>query len=288
EDAEYALPLSRGEVLRRIYDLRLDFEDRGVPPAESERGPDSLEIKLPPDTRGDALAQLLRAVDAKVEVRDASGGGSELVLLSGSSYERRNLEADSVRAEFERLVVERLQRNEANPVHAPPLAFGTELRLGPTAVVAPISLTVPRDRVTISLARPASLAIAEIAPDGRWHLLYPARQEDERILPAGTHTLETTCAGVSTGDPFPPRAVVPACAVTRPVTPREVADGGVLPGSLAIIATDVTLRREVVRARVEGYSGYPYFSDPSYSPLVKAVRDSGGRRWAGIQTYLRR
>jgi hypothetical protein len=89
--------------------------------------------------------------------------------------------------------------------------------------------------------------------------------------------------------------------LARPVTPLEVAtvsrrrtgrcrpgEARVEPASLALIATDVRLPRDTVQAQVEGYCGYTYFFDPSYSPLVKAVRAAGSRKWAAVEVYLRR
>ncbi|HET7464918.1 MAG TPA: hypothetical protein VFJ82_26985 [Longimicrobium sp.] len=298
-ETTYTLELSRGEVLRRIYDLRLSFRDEEAPPPQSAAGPDSISVLLPPDGPGDTL-HAWGALSVRAAVADRPGGGSTLALVSAASHDRGMLQPDRVRARFERQVVERLRRNEPNRVHVAPYVAGTQSDIGP-AIVAPRSLAESRAQVTISLRLPAYVALVEITPDDEWRLLYPARPEDERRLPAGTHTLATACAAEPAAAPLPPTRAIPPCALARPVTPREVAtvtrtptkgchtgEVRVAPGSLALIATDVPLPRAAVQAQVEGYCGYTYFFDPGFSPLVKAVRAAGGRRWAAVEVYLRR
>jgi len=298
-ETSYPLDLSRGEVLRRSYDLRLSFRDEEAPPPQSAAGPDSLRIMLPPERLADT-AHAYGAVTVTAVVADRPGGGSTLALLSAISHDQGMLQPDRVRTRFERQVVERLRRNEPNRVHIAPYVEGTQPDIGP-AILAPRSLTESRAEVTISLERPAYVALVEITPDEEWHLLYPAIPGDERLLPAGTHTLATDCAVLPETEPLPPGRAIPACALARPVTPLEAATvtrtrmGGcrtgearVTPGSLALIATDVPLARATVQAQVEGKCGYTYFFDSSASPLVKAVRAAGGRRWAAVEVYLRR
>lgn len=298
-ETTYALDLSRGEVLRQIYALRLSYRDEGVPPRQSGAGLDSIEVVLPPERPGDA-SETWNALSVLATVADRPGGGSTLALVGAVSRNRHIRDPEQVRARFERLVVERLRRNEPNPVHATAYVAGTRQEIGP-AILAPTSLAESRARVTISLKQPAYVALVEITPDDEWRLLYPTRPEDERQLPAGTHTLTTACAGEPAAAPLPPAGAIPPCALARPVTPREAATvtrtvtGGcragtvrVAAGSLALIATDVPLPRATVQAHVQGYCGYTYFYDPGYSPLVKAVRAAGSRKWAAVEVYLRR
>jgi hypothetical protein len=298
-ETAYPLELSRGEVLRRMYDLRLSFRDETVPPGQRAAGPDSVNVVLPPEPRGDTL-NVWGALTVTATVADRPGGGSILALVSAASHDRRATDPERVRARFERQVVERIRRNEPNRVHVAPYVAGTQRDISP-AILAPRSLTESRAQVTISLRLPAYVALVEIAPDDQWRLLYPTRPEDERRLPAGTHTLRTACAGEPATAPLPPGRAIPPCGLARPVTPLEAATvtrtltGGchtgevrVAPASLALIATDVPLPRATVQTHVQGYCGYTYFFDPGSSPLVKAVRAARGRRWAAVEVYLRR
>ncbi len=301
----YAVPLTRGEVLRRIYDLRLGFHDADTPPGESAQGPDTLNLTLPPavDASG-AVRPAWDVITVTVVVADAPGGESTLALVSASGSEVKRMAPDSVRRRFEAEIVEHVRRNEPGRVHVSPYVAGNEPSFAPR-ILAPRSLAEPRASVTVSLARPAYVALVEVTPDGAWRLLYPVTAEDEGRLDAGSHTLATACAGEPDADPAAPGRPVPPCARARAVTPRDVGMlsrtprpaggcdtgpsfgvGG--PGMLVLVATDVPLRRATLQAHVDGYCGSTYAFSPELSPLVKAVRASGGRHWAVVEGMLRR
>ncbi|HYH81221.1 MAG TPA: hypothetical protein VEX86_15565 [Longimicrobium sp.] len=305
--ASYTLPLTRSEVLRRVYELRLDYGDRGVPHAESARGPDTLDLTLAPARSAIVTRSQSpwRTVMVDAIVADRREGGSTITLVRASSPDKADMMVDAVRLRFERGIVEPLRRNQPSPVQPIPQVDGPDRAFAPR-VLTPESLTESRARVTISLARPAHVALVEVTPDEDWRLIYPTRSEDEALLPAGTHTLATACANEpAQAPPVAPGQPVPPCARARAVTPREVGRlsrtprragachpaptfgvGG--PGTLILIATDVPLRRATLQAHVEGYCGVIYFYEPGASPLVKAVRASGSRKWASVQSMLRR
>jgi hypothetical protein len=243
-----------------------------------------------------------RAVRARMSVSDAPGGGSNLTLISAAGHEGERVGPAEARRQFELRVLEPLQRNEPNTLHAVPYVLGTEKSFVPR-IVAPRSLAESRARVTITLNRPSYVALVEVTPDEHWRLLYPARPEDERRLGPGTHTLATACAAEPDTAPIAPDLPIPPCARARPVTPREVGllarknigrdcrdehAPGIRAGTLALVATDRPLRRTTLQAQLEGYCGSTYFFDPGTSPLVRAVHASGTRKWAAAEVFLRR
>ncbi|HEX8693531.1 MAG TPA: hypothetical protein VF746_14005 [Longimicrobium sp.] len=301
-DATYDFPFSRAELLRRIYELRLSYEDLGTPPEASPEGPDRFLLSLPPVGTPRQGGHDLDAVLLELEA-SSTPTGSALYVVSAGSFGAR-LHPDSVRAAFERRVVEPLRRGEAATVHAGPETAGRDEHFRPR-VLSPAALTEPRGRVTVSLARPAYVALVEVTPEERWHLIYPTGDADNRLLPAGTHTLVTTCAS-STVRPIPPEQDVPVCGVARPVRPEEVrlrtaslrhcTQAGpprgrvVWPGKLMMLAAEKPIRREELARAVEGrcLTSLMVENVGVGGPLHILGKRADAGAWAGAEYVLRR
>jgi hypothetical protein len=308
-NATYALDIPRVEVLRRIYDLRLSFDDPGVPAAAGDKGPDVVSLDIPPaDTTGEPWLVRSRALSVDVEVDDARTG-SKIRLVSVTAPPR-GVGLDSVRTAFERLVVGRLRRNEPNTVHAPPIGQGRDNVFRPR-VLSPGTLTETRGLVTVSLARQAHVAVIEVTPQERWHVIYPVFAEDERPLAPGTHTLVTSCAtSPAAAAAYGPEQQVPVCGVARPVTPQDVAGRGarraacgpaeeppfypvLRPGKLVVIAAERPLRRQAIEAVLGsgGRCAHELIGTDGWRPPAEVIiRRSwaGGGAWAASDLTLRR
>jgi hypothetical protein len=300
---EYRLPMGAEEVLTRIHTLRLDYADPGVPPGTG--GPVSLLLP-PEDSTEAARGSPWEQPTVVVEVEDAPGGS--VLRLTGVQMPGRYAPRDSVRARFERLVVERVRRDEPNPVPARPLVSGADALFRPR-LVAPLTLTEPRAVVTIRLARPAAVALIEVGVDDEWRVIYPVSPADERPLAAGESRLTTLCATTKVGGSYEAADRVPPCGVSRPITPgvagrvgrgaagSDPGEGGrfrrytpIRAGRLILLASDAPLSR----ARLEAALADPAFPrDRLYAidlqnALGRLVRAAGGSRAAASETLLRR
>jgi hypothetical protein len=286
-DAEYAFADSPDALSMRIYDLRIEEWDYGIP--RVPRGPvDTLHLRLGPYGN----------LSMETELR-AVPGGSVLRLLRASVHPT-NVSVDSARRVFERDVVGALRANRAAGSVAGPVAGPGAGEMDPR-VVSPRALYEPRDTVRVSLARPAYVALVEITPQMTWHVLFPATAADERQLSAGEHALVTSCAGRAGGERVAPGQAVPACAVARRVTVEDArafgavhhpscgaAREGITSGALALIAADAPIPRalleEAVRDRCSAFAWYN--AEATY--LRPILRGTEIRRWAVREVTLRR
>lgn len=291
-EGEYTFSESPESLALRMYDLRIEYMDRGVP-----RLP-----RLPVDTLYVSL-ELGEYVDVVVasELRSVEGG-SALRLLQAKGSDGR-LSPDSIRRVYERQVIEALRENRANRGKSYPLTAGAAVYTLDPRVVEPRALFQPRDTVRVSVARPAYLALVEQTPQMTWHVIFPVADADERQFAAGEHALVTRCAGEPHGAPAPPGREVPVCAVARKVTVEDaralgtiapvlcedvVRGGPIAGGALLLIAADAPIRRAVVEevAR-DGCSPGAWLGVGSNS-LGAALRRSGVRAWGMRGSVLRR
>jgi hypothetical protein len=289
---EYTLPIPRDEVLRRIYALRLDYADDGVPP----RWPDRVRLRIPPADSAEAARRPWDLPSVEFSVFDAPGG-SEVRLRSVSMH--RTVPDDTLRAWFDRRVLERIRRNQPNPFPRAPVVSGADARFRPR-LVAPLSLTEARGRVTVRLARTAAVALIEITPQNEWRMIYPVAVADERLLPAGETTLTTLCSTTKVRGDYGPRDTVPACGVTMPLTPAlavelpVASDGTGHPtggaGRMIVLAADAPIRRAALeRALADlAFPRKELYWPEVQSALGRVVRQEGGRRAAASETVLRR
>ncbi|HJU88985.1 MAG TPA: hypothetical protein VJ672_06300 [Gemmatimonadaceae bacterium] len=304
-DTSYTFPQSRVELLQRIYDLRLSYLDVGRPPKPSPEGPDSIDIIVPPTDSAQAAGGWRPSIE--IEVRDVDGG-SALRMLSARTHGEVP-PRDEMRRRFEEGFVEPLRTGTPNEkFYRWPMSPNGKARFRPR-IIAPSSLTEARDTVTISLARPAHVAIIELTPHDQWHLIYPAVPDDERELPAGTHELTTRCAREPRRtDTIPPGNLVGVCEIAHPVTTTALQaadpvvdvtgcalDAPVFPrqpvnssGTLLLIAADAPLRREAIEPLVRGYCGLALTYAYEHSHAARLVKAARGKRWEAEERLLRR
>lgn len=266
--ADYELPIGREEVLRRIYALRLDYADPGVPP-----GGDSplVTLRLPPE-RAEPQAPPEQQPEVVFEVLHA-GSGSVIRLLR-AQVPGRLAPRDTLRAWFERRVVERIRRNQPNPAPRPPRVSGADPYFRPR-LVAPASLAEPRHRVQVSLARPAHVSLIEVGVDGEWRAIYPVEGASP-VLPAGVSVLETSCSASAPATSSP-------CAVAAPAAPGST-------GRMLMLATDAALTRAGLDSALAdpAFPRAELWSLPLQRALGRLARAAGGGRAAASETVLRR
>jgi hypothetical protein len=293
EDAVYTFPDAPQALLMRMYDLRTSSLDYGVP--RLLRGAvDTIDVEV-----GE-----YELTSLQVEVRPTAEG-SALRLLTARAYNHSSLTTEKARLAFEAQVVEPLRRNEPNTVHVEAFTAGPASDLMRPRVLSPRALYEPRDTVRVSIPRPAYLALVEITPQQRWHVIFPVTEADERQFPAGEHALATACARMAPAEPVPPGRDVPVCGVARRVTMEDVrALGGIrydpctqdappegsrlTGGSLAVIASPAPIRRaaleEAVRDHCMGAAWYPV----EEIRLGALLARMGARDWALMEVTLRR
>jgi hypothetical protein len=288
-DAEYAFAESPQALAMRMYDLRIGYVDRGVPPVT--RGPvDTLNLYL--GQHGD--------VQVQAELRDAAGGS--LVRLLQASVHPPGVTADSARRVFEREVIGALRENRVDENTMDMDGGAAVWKLDPR-VVAPRALFEPRDTVRVSVAQPAYLALVEVTPQMTWLVIFPVTDADERRFPAGEHTLVTRCAGEPRGEPVAPGREVPPCAVARRVTAEDARALGTIhlpscdeaprgspiaSGALLLIAADAPIRRTLLEEAVRGQCGASAWIGMGRTYLGAFLRRSGVREWGVRESDLRR
>lgn len=289
-DAEYAFAESPQALAMRMYDLRIGYVDRGVPPVT--RGPvDTLYLDL--GEHG--------MISVRAELRAAAGGS--VVRLLQASVHPRSVTADSARRMFEREVIGALRENRADENGDSDLDGGPAVRELHPRVVAPRALFEPRDTVRVSVARPAYLALVEVTPQMTWHVIFPVTDADERRFAAGQHALVTRCAGEPRGEPVSPGREVPPCAVARRVTAEDARALGTIrlpscdeaprgspiaSGALLLIAADAPIRRAVMEEAVRGQCHVGAWFGMGKTPLHTILRRSGIREWGLREAVLRR
>ena len=236
------------------------------------------------------------------ELRESASGGTVLVLLHAYRMGPERIAADRLRAAFERQVVAPLRRREPNRVHGPPLTLG-EHRYFRARLLDMPALTENRARVRVKLARTAYLALVEVTPQQRWHVIFPAADADDRRFDTGEHLLRTACPD-SAAALIPPGVDVPVCGVTRRLTVAERREFGqrvtrrcpdgtsretlrIAPGWLLLLATDAPLSRAELERFVRGRC-MPGVSPLDAGPLGDALRQFGVRRWSVTEEVLRR
>jgi hypothetical protein len=301
---DYRLPISAEVVLTRLYTLRLDYDDRGLPYGLAPGGPSLVTLTLPPQDAKEAEPRpdpprLPPTVQFQVE--DAAGGS--VVRLSRVWMHGRVVPRDSLRARFERDVLERVRRNEPNPFPRPPEVAGGDAHFGPR-LISPISLTEPRGELSVSLARPAYLAVIEVGGDEEWRVIFPV--DSAVLLPAGRSRVTTLCATTKVRGDYGLSDPVPPCGVTAPLS-TGVTPGGA-PDSirdaiqirhrnpapsprLLLLASDAPISRQRLAVAIRD-PGFPrqrlrYGYDMERA-LGRIVRQSGGSRAAASETILRR
>jgi hypothetical protein len=287
--AEHAFADSPQALAMRMYDLRIGYVDRGVPPVT--RGPvDTLHLYL--GEHGNVLVQ--------AELRAAAGGS--VVRLLEASVHPTSVTADSARRVFEREVIGALRENRADENVSDMTGGAAVWKLDPR-VVAPRALFEPRDTVRVSVARPAYLALVEITPQVTWHVIFPVTDADERRFAAGEHALVTRCAAEPRGEPVSPGREVPPCAVARRVTAEDARALGtnrhptcdeaprgsaIASGALLVIAADAPIRRASLEEAVRGQCGTGAWFGMGKTFLDTVLRRSGVREWGVREAVLRR
>ncbi|HEU0015221.1 MAG TPA: hypothetical protein VFQ45_16135 [Longimicrobium sp.] len=296
---EYAFPVPPDTLLMRMYDLRLDVENRGVPEAMPESGSHSMEIAVAP--RG----QEHRAIGFRVEVREAADGGSVLRLGNAERrFDHRDVTEDQAMRIFERRVLEPLRRNAPLDSLPPSRRGGPQEGFYRPVLWSPDALFASRAEVDVSLAEPAYVAVVEVTPDDAWHVVYPVDPRAEVRLPPGRHTLSTTCAARPAAAPrVEPGQAVGPCDVARRVAAADVRRwsrwhehrcGGHRPanalsaGRLVLIAADAPLRRAELQEAVADLCRTPAAEPYANRPLGLALRKVGVRAWAASEMVLRR
>lgn len=288
-------PEPRESLLTRIYRLHLDVAAT-APWRMQEDRPDTVRVQLAPrDGPGAARSAPPWAGPAlAVEVADAPGGGTSVRLLSGAALS--GSDPETLRWRYREDFLEPLRRNQPAPDtggYAEPAGNDRAFR---PRILAPRSVTAPRAEVRVSLARPAYVAVIEVAPDSTSRVIFPAGDEPYRA-PAGESVLRTSCAAVSSRR-WAVDERVPPCGVAVPATPRDVARvyagyrlgmrDPLQPGLLALIASDEPLRRAGLEAslRTAPLGIHSWMFDQR--PLRTLVSSGGGRHWAASRTWLRR
>lgn len=299
-DAQYAFELPPDSLLQRMYELRTGYVPWAVPPGRfAGDGRDTLRLVVGVPYAGPGGRW---PVTIQAELARTAEGGSVLRPREAATANADFQPADALR-ELEAQVIEPLRRNRPNTIHHEQEPAGNRPRIAPR-ILSPGELYVPRGRVRVSIAEAAFLALVEVTPRLEWHVIYPVTEDDERLLPAGDHTLTTLCHTVATRGAVPPGEDVPACAIAQRMTledsrrlhdttvpnpcPTEYASriGAVRPGMLFLVAADGPMPRAELEATLGTFcSAYPRLEVLS---LERAMDRMRVRHWAGVEAYLRR
>ncbi|HEX2207119.1 MAG TPA: hypothetical protein VHG93_05515 [Longimicrobium sp.] len=297
--AAYVFELSPDSLLERMYDLRVGFNPSDVPPAGVRT--DRIDtIFLTVGVRGEDGE--LYPVTVRAELASAAAGGSVLRPFEAEALNANFNPAAALRS-LEQQVVEPLRRNRPNPIRLEPRVIGNRQEIEPR-ILAPGELFASRAEVRVAIAEASFVALVEVTPRLDWHLIYPVTEDDERLLPAGEHTLATLCARAAPAEPVPPGEEVPPCALARRMTmddarrldgqqvpdpcPREVAYPirRVRPGTLLLIAADGPLPRAELEETLGSWCrGYPGLAELD---LAHTLRRMGVKHWAAVDADLRR
>lgn len=297
--AAYAFELSPDSLLQRMYDLRAGYDAPVVPPGGLRTdGIDTIHLTVGVrDERGD-----LFPVSVKAELAPAAAGGSVLRPFEASALNANFNPAAAVRS-LEQQVIEPLRRNRPNATHQDPRVIGSRHEIAPR-ILAPGELFASRAEVRVAIGEAAFLAVVEVTPWQDWHVIYPTKEDDERMFGAGEHVLTTLCARTAPAEPVPPGEEVPPCAVARRMTVEDArrlegqraphpcpADHAypiprVRPGALLLIAADGPLPRQALEKSVGAWCRtYPGLAELD---LAHTLRGMGIRRWAAVEADLRR
>jgi hypothetical protein len=291
-------------LLQRLYDLELSYDELHVPFAPNDGGADTLDIALARDDR--PRNGFANALWATMEIRD-DGGGSLVRLLEGRAFTELP-SGSSLKALFERRIIDAIRSGSANTIFAEPWIVGPAADSYAPRILAPRSLTVSRAEVTISIAAPGHVALFELTPHHQWHLIYPVDEAGSARLDSGTHTLRTRCAAETRRDTLPRRSLVGVCDITRPLTTdmRRTRDSivdvaGCRPdaphyermgldgsGTLLLMVGDRPLRREMLEEGIAGYCGLGIIGLEHNELGAQIMRRAKGKKWAAVERSLRR